>query len=177
MALAQQFGISLAGGDLSQFDKVVVDVMCCGAVPEGQAILRSGAMAGDRVCVTGRLGAAAHSNWKLRAMPRVTEGLALRGVVSAGMDISDGLSMDLHRLCEASGVGAELNSKQIPIAAGASLEQALHGGDDYELLVTVPPGRDLPLYLTQTGSITSDEPGRVLLDGTPLCAEGFDHFR
>lgn len=176
LALADKLGVALAGGDLSQFDKVVVDVMCCGSVAAGKAILRSGARPGDGIYVTGVLGAAAHSNWRLRANPRIPEGLGLRHIASAGMDISDGLSIDLQRLCEASGVSAELRAETIPIAEGASLEQALHGGEDYELLVTAPPGSSLPLYLTQIGVIASGTPGRVLLDGEPLQVAGFDHF-
>ncbi len=93
------------------------------------------------------------------------------------MDLSDGLSIDLRRLCEASGVGANLRSSEIPLAEGASLEEALHGGEDYELLVTLPVEHEAPLYLTQIGVITSDEPGRVLLDGEPLQSSGFEHFR
>lgn len=176
LALAAQHRVSLAGGDLSEFDRVIVDVMCCGSVPEGEAILRSGAHPGDRVCVTGKLGAAAHSNWQLRAQPRIREGIMLRGVVSAGMDISDGVSIDLQRLCEASGVGASLDSQAIPVAAGASMDEALHGGEDYELLVTLPPSVPVPLYLTQIGVITSIAPGLILLDGEPLRVAGFDHF-
>lgn len=176
LALADHFKIALGGGDLSKSEKVVVDVMCCGSVPKGRAILRSGAKHGDRICITGKLGGAAASIWRKPVTPRVWEGIALRDIVSAGMDISDGLSIDLRRLCEASGVAASLHSNQIPIAEGATLKQALDGGEDYELLVTLPPGRSLPLYLTEIGVVTSGAPGLVLLDGDPLPATGFDHF-
>jgi thiamine-monophosphate kinase len=176
LALADRFKISLAGGDLSKSEKVIVDVMCCGSVPRGKAILRSGAGPGDRICVTGELGGAAASIWRKPVSPRVCEGIALRGVASAGMDISDGLSIDLRRLCEASGVAASLHSNQIPVAGAASVRQALDGGEDYELLVTVPSDRNVPAYLTEIGVITSGEPGLVLLDGEPLPAAGFDHF-
>jgi thiamine-monophosphate kinase len=176
LALAQTFGVTLAGGDLSSSEKVIADVMCCGYVPRGRAILRTGAKPADRICVTGKLGAASHSDWLVRATPRIVEGQALNGIVSAGMDISDGLSIDLLRLCEASNTGAQLRSAAIPIAPGASLEQALHGGEDYELLVTVPPGFNLPVCLTEIGVITAEPAGRVLLDGDPLAIEGFEHF-
>lgn len=176
LALAEMYGIMLAGGDLSEFDKVVVDVMCCGHVPQGRALLRSGARPGDRIYVTGKLGAPVHSKWRLRATPRINFGVGLRGLASAAMDISDGLSIDLKRLCEASRVGAQLRAADIPIAEGASLEQALHGGEDYELLATLPARTDPPLYLTEIGIITLDTPGRVLLDGELLQAAGFEHF-
>ncbi|MBV9083319.1 MAG: thiamine-monophosphate kinase, partial [Acidobacteriaceae bacterium] len=95
LALADKFKITVAGGDLSRLDKVVVDVMSCGSVPRGKAILRSGAKPGDCIYVTGELGAAAHSNWRRTPQPRIQTGIALRSLASAGMDLSDGLSLDL----------------------------------------------------------------------------------
>jgi thiamine-monophosphate kinase len=143
LALAAKYEITLAGGDLARFDKVIADVICCGRVPAGKAILRSGAKPGNRIYVTGELGASAHGlvtrsgkAWRrhLRPEPRIQAGLALRKLgVSAGMDLSDGLALDLHRLCLESSVSAELNSN-LPAASGASLEEVMHGGEDYELL-------------------------------------------
>ncbi len=153
LSLAARYKMLLAGGDLARFDKAVVDVICCGKVPHGQAILRSGAKAGDRIYVTGDLGGSAQGlathrgkAWRrhLRPEPRIEAGIALRRLrVSAGMDLSDGLSLDLHRLCVESKVSAEIDS-DLPIARGASLEQALHGGEDYELLFTASPKIDVP---------------------------------
>ena len=176
LALADRYKVTLAGGDLSSFEKVVVDVMCCGRVPKGKAILRSGAKPGDKIYVTGPLGAAAHSGWRLRATPRIEAGLKLRNLVSAGMDLSDGLSLDLRRLCIESNVGADLRTALIPIAPGATLEQALHGGEDYELLFTAPGKIKVPT-VKQIGAITRGKVGQVRLDGRLLKAEGFDHFR
>lgn len=177
VALAGKHKISLAGGDLSQFEKIIVDVMCCGRVPRGKAILRSGAKPGDRIFVTGKLGAAVRGNWTRKIEPRIHEGLKLRGRASAAMDLSDGLSLDLHRLCLESGVSAALESGAIPIARGATLDQALHGGEDYELLFTAAPGTKLPdLSVSQIGVITKGKPGQIRLDETVLQPKGFDHF-
>jgi thiamine-monophosphate kinase len=186
LSLAAKYSVMLAGGDLAQFDKVIADVMCCGRVPRGKAILRSGAKPGDSIYVTGTLGGAAHRfalhEKKSEPEPRIQAGLALRRLgASAGMDLSDGLSLDLHRLCLQSRVSAELDP-DLPIAPGASLEDALHGGEDYELLVTMPPKKKVPkkvagLPLTRIGRIAEGRAGQVHFRGRLLKAKGFDHFR
>ncbi len=186
LALAKRYGVTLAGGDLSRFEKVAVDVMCCGRVPRGKALLRSGARAGDRIYVTGELGGSAlgfatkkGAAWKrhLRPEPRVEAGLALRRLgVSACMDLSDGLSLDLRRMCLESGVGADLTST-LPIAKGATLDHALHGGEDYELLFTAPARKKIPAWLgTAIGSVAPGVPGQILYEGRELRSGGFDHF-
>ncbi|HLH04182.1 MAG TPA: thiamine-phosphate kinase [Bryobacteraceae bacterium] len=187
-ALATRFGVTLAGGDTARFERVVVDVMCCGRVPRGKALLRSGAQPGDAIYVTGELGASAHGlttkrgeAWKrhLRPEPRIAAGLALRKLgVSACMDLSDGLSLDLVRLCKESRVSAELTG-ELPIARGASLDEALNGGEDYELLFT--SRRNLPheiagVTVTRIGRITSQRPARIRFAGRPLKPKAFDHF-
>ena len=106
--------------------------------------------------------------------PRLELGLKLRGRASACMDLSDGLSIDLRRLCIASGVAAELD--QIPAAKGATIEQALHGGEDYELLFTSPKPLKLP-GIFHIGSMVKGKPGLILLNGKPLQPAGFEHFR
>ncbi len=148
LALAAKYKVALAGGDLARFDKVVADVICCGRVPRGKALLRSGAKPGDRIYVTGTLGASAHGlathqgqAWRrhLRPEPRIKAGIALRRLgASAAMDLSDGLSLDLKRLCLESKAGAEINAN-LPVARDATREEALHGGEDYELLFTAGP--------------------------------------
>ncbi len=190
LALAAQHNTALAGGDLAQFDHVVADVMCCGRVPRGRALLRSTARPGDRIYVTGELGGSAHGlatkrgqHWRrhLRPQPRVAAGLALQRLrVSACMDLSDGLALDLHRLCLESNVGAQLTGT-LPVARGASLDEALQGGEDYQLLFTAPVPARVPaeiagLPITCIGQIVSGSPGKVQLDGQPLPAGGFDHF-
>jgi thiamine-monophosphate kinase len=168
--LAGKFAMSVAGGDLSYTDKVVADVMCCGRVPRGKALLRSGARPGDAIYVTGKLG----KPWTLPPQPRIAEGIRLRGVATAAMDISDGLSLDLQRLCLESGVSAELVSAAIPLYRGATLEDGLDGGEDYELLFTARLKSNVEFPCI--GLITGGKPGLVRLDGEVLPPGGFDHF-
>jgi thiamine-monophosphate kinase len=196
LQLARKTETPLAGGDLARTDRLACDVIVCGAVPMGQALLRSGARVGDAIYVSGLLGGSKLGldckkgrPWKrhLRPEPRLELGQFLRKKLraTAAMDLSDGLSLDLHRLCAASGVSAEiLTPLTFPAATfpGATLEQALHGGEDYELLFTVRPKTPVPpnfknLPLTRIGTITHGRVGRVLLDGAPLAQLGFDHFR
>ena len=191
LALARKTGTVLAGGDLARAWQVACDVTVCGVVPRGQALRRDGARPGDIIYVSGRLGGSAlgletraGAPWKrhLRPEPRLRLGRFLREKLhaTAAMDISDGLSLDLHRLCRASHVGAEI--AQPPRYPGATLAQALHGGEDYELLFTVPPQVRVPasferLPLERIGTIHKNAPGAVMMDGKPLEPLGYDHFR
>ncbi len=162
-SLAKRHSVKLGGGDLSHAASLYCDVLVLGAVPRGKALLRSGATPGDTIYVSGPLGRP-----KKRPQPRVEIGQSLRGRATACMDLSDGLSLDLARLCEASCVGAEISA--VPVGRGASIESALHGGEDYELLFT--SRRRLPYFAI--GTICT---GRgVTFDGTPLEPRGYDHF-
>jgi thiamine-monophosphate kinase len=181
----------LAGGDLSHGREWAADVVVCGAVPNGAALRRDGARPGDAIYVSGALGSSAlglatrrGAAWKrhLRPEPRLALGRSLRSRLhaTAAMDLSDGLSLDLRRLCAASGVSAEITAP--PRARGATLEQALHGGEDYELLFTAGPKTRVParfedLPLTRIGTIRKGRAGEVVLDGSPLAPLGYDHFR
>jgi thiamine-monophosphate kinase len=173
LKLASRFGVVLAGGDLSHSDRVLCDIFVCGAVPKGRALQRRGARPGDSIYVSGRLGRC----WReyRRPLPRIELGFALRGRASACMDLSDGLSLDLHRLCTVSGVAAALD--RIPVRRGFTIEQALHGGEDYELLWTMPARRQPPRGAIRIGSIVEGPPGRVMLEGKPIPTRGYDHFR
>jgi thiamine-monophosphate kinase len=190
LALAARYGTALAGGDLARFDSVIADVMCCGRVRRGRALLRSTAKPGDRIYVTGELGGSAHGlavkrgkPWRrhLRPEPRVAVGVTLhRLLASACMDLSDGLALDLHRLCLESRASAELNGT-LPVARHASLDEALYGGEDYELLFTAPPQARIPAEITGVpitciGRITLGNPGKIQYDNRPLPPGGFDHF-
>lgn len=213
---SRRFGCVLAGGDTTQRKEVLININVVGEVETGRAVLRSGARPGDLVYVSGHLGEA---DLELQILPRsrrlpspkvsllkkhlypeprlaLGQWLANKRLPSAMMDLSDGLSSDLPRLCAASGVGARLESKRIPLIRNLDtarklgldpLDLALHGGDDYELLFTIPEhkARSVPrafqgIKLTPIGRITQkrkliarDENGREW----PLVAGGWDPFR
>jgi thiamine-monophosphate kinase len=84
------------------------------------------------------------------------------------------LSLDLHRVCVASGVAAEVD--RVPVARGAELDGALHGGEDYELLFTMPPKLKAPKRTTRIGTMVRGKPGAVVFQGRPLEPRGWDHF-
>jgi thiamine-monophosphate kinase len=189
--LARAAGAPLAGGDLGRSARLVCDIVVCGSAPAGTALRRDGARAGDEIYVSGRLGASAlglatghGAAWRrhLRPQPRLELGRFLRARLgaTAAMDLSDGLSLDLGRLCRASGLAAAISAP--PRFRGASLEQALHGGEDYELLFTVPAATRVPARfdagpLTRIGVMQRGRAGEVLLDGVPLAPLGWDPFR
>jgi thiamine-monophosphate kinase len=191
LRLAGQSGTVLAGGDLAHARHFSCDIVVCGAVPRGRALLRSGARPGDAIYVSGMPGGSAlgldtssGKGWRrhLRPQPRLRLGLFLRKQVhaTAAMDLSDGLSLDLRRLCQASGVAAEIGPP--PIYPGATIEQSLHGGEDYELLFTASSDAQVPaafekIPLTRIGVIRKGQPGTVLLNGRHLAPLGYDHFR
>ena len=125
----------------------------------------------------------------LYPQPRVKQGLALqrRGLATAAIDLSDGLSTDLAHLCEESEVNAMVEAAELPVARGASLEQALGGGEDYELLFTAGPAARIPraiagVPITRIGRITDRSPGQapvMLVTGCvvePLEPRGWEHF-
>lgn len=189
--LARASGVVLAGGDLARADRLACDIVVVGSAPRGKALLRSGARPGHEIYVSGKLGGSAlglatrrGAAWRrhLRPEPRLALGEFLRKLpATAVMDLSDGLSLDLYRLCVASGVAAEL-TESLPLFPGASLDQALHGGEDYELLFTVRPGTPVPrrsggVELTRIGRIVRGRAGRILLAGEKLRPLGWDHFR
>ncbi len=170
LRLAKRTGTALAGGDLARSEKIYCDVMVCGAVPRGQALRRDGARPGDAIFVSGRLG----KSWTRPIRPRLALGVALRGRATSCIDLSDGLSLDLHRLCAASGAAAEIN--RVPVAPQSTLERALHGGEDYELLFTLPPHGMPPRGSWRIGTIVRGAPGAVNFHGRPLPPRGYDHF-
>lgn len=210
---AQAYGVPLAGGDLAESPVALADIVLVGAVPRGQALLRSGARAGDLVYVTGALGGSAVGLKRLADLgsasgltripeterdalsahlypkPRIPQGMALirRGLATSAIDLSDGLSTDLAHLCEESGVGATIQSELVPIAKGANLDQALNGGEDYELLFTARPKTRVPrsiagVPITRIGRINEralNEPAVMIATGgvvEALEARGWQHF-
>jgi thiamine-monophosphate kinase len=149
-ALASASRVTLAGGDTAQSptNHILADIVLLGTAPVGTSLLRSGAKPGDVIYVTGELGAAAaqlrglFAGRKVRAhhlpQPRLVVGQKLRGKASACLDLSDGLSTDLTHLCEASKVNAEIDLSRLPVHRTATEDDALNGGEDYELLFTAP---------------------------------------
>ncbi|MGH9728154.1 MAG: thiamine-phosphate kinase [Candidatus Acidiferrales bacterium] len=213
---ARELKIRLIGGDTSKNRGVMISITVLGEIASGQAITRSGAGPGDLIYVSGQLGRAqlglelimrglVHRPSLRRYLqphlyPKIPlalgQSLATRRIATAMMDISDGLSTDLARLCEASGVGARIWSAEIPKVRVPpmlvrenlnALELALHGGDDYGLLFTAPPIsahliRRLArkFKVTHIGEITHQK--QIILireNGTraPLPAKGWDPFR
>ena len=160
----------LAGGDISHARQFVADVMVCGAVANGKALLRSGARAGDQIYVSGPLGGWRH---KQVIVPCLEIGRQISGRATSCMDITDGLALDLHRLCLASGVAAELDS--IPLLPGATVAQALHDGEDYELLYTAPAKALIPGI--RIGAITKGRPGTLRYHGKAIQPVGYDHLQ
>ena len=205
---AKNAGVTLAGGDLSESPAgVLADITVIGTVPEGKAILRSTAQPGDRIYVSGELGASyalleqmyasperrfRASSYPAHFYPQAQLALARflgeKKIPSAMIDISDGLSTDLTRLCRASRVGAILQENAIPIASlnrhEVELRHALHGGDEYQLLFTVPPGRRIPaeykgLPLSLIGYITEGDEISIEHENgytTELEPQGWQHF-
>jgi thiamine-monophosphate kinase len=213
---ATRFGCSLAGGDTTERREVLINVTVVGEVRRGRELRRSGARPGDIIYVSGRLGEAelglrllrerkrglngrdARLRKHLYPEPRLALGrwLSEKRMAGAMMDLSDGLSSDLRRLCEASRVGAVIRSDLLPIVGITKLERnrgvdplqlALHGGDDYELLFTVPKSKAkrLPrslggVAITRIGEVTrvrevmvADGNGRSRV----LKPRGWDPFR
>jgi thiamine-monophosphate kinase len=171
LRLAKRTSTMLAGGGLARDKKFHCDVMVCGSVLLGQALRRDGAREGDSIFVSGRLGKA----WERRIAPRLALGQSLRGLATACIDLSDGLSLDLHRLCMASGVAAQID--RVPVMRGATIERALHGGEDYELLFTLPEGATAPRGVTRIGRAVRGKPGTIHFQGHLLEPRGYDHFR
>ncbi len=170
LGLAKRTKTVLAGGDLAHDDKVHCSVMVVGAVRREKALTRAGARAGDQLYVSGRLG----KPWDQRIEPRLALGRKLVGKATACIDLSDGLALDLHRLCKESRVSAKVEG--IPIVPGATLERALHGGEDYELLFTLPEHVKPPAGTTRIGAIIRGRAGTVWFEGKKLAPRGYDHF-
>jgi len=189
IGMANRFNAILIGGDLTQGPCLELHVFGTGILPADTALLRSGAQPGEYIFVTGPLGGSRRGK-HLRFTPRVEEGIFFResGLVSAMLDISDGLATDLRHILKQSGVGAVLDAEAIP--KNAELYNALYDGEDFELLLTVPPGNVEKLNsqwserftekLSMIGTITEEKEVLQLrmADGTllHLKEKAFEHF-
>ena len=210
--LAEHFEVQLVGGDISRASELVIDSIVGGEVPKGAAVLRSGARAGDAIYVSGSLGSAAAGlqilekanqfvpdsrherliEFQLRPTPRVELGrwLLEYRIPTAMIDLSDGLSSDIHHICELSGVGADLDASLIPIdkdlknsfSANRALAFALNGGEDFELLFTVPEEKIFLLknaQVSRIGTVTGNAGVVQLRDGNEIVElqpSGYRHF-
>lgn len=220
-SMGESFGAHIVGGDTVGSDQFVVNVALIGEVESGKALRRGGAKAGDAIFVTGTLGdsgaglhalkhpsennpdaAAALVKRHLNPTPRFTVGRALstKRLATAAIDISDGLSSEVHHLCDESKLGAEIHEEALPLSPSLKaycasngldpLEFILSGGEDYELLFTVPlthisqvlqkvPG-ETGTPLKSIGRMVPAAKGIVLItrkgERVPLKAKGFDHF-
>ena len=223
LLLAKEYDVQLAGGDTVQSDQLVISITLCGLAPAGSPVLRSGAAVGDDLYFSGTLGdsflglkllqghlrapAALRESADflkarhLRPTPRVVLGemLAACGVVSAMLDVSDGVTADLgHLLTASGGLGAELNGFRLPLSnAGRHFLESdlvdyttlLSGGEDYELLFTVSPDQrstietiaaQASVNLTRIGRITAQTGIFMLVDGSRKALVergGYDHFQ
>jgi thiamine-monophosphate kinase len=220
-ALAELHDVPLAGGDIAESPGgkhalILADIVLIGSAPKGTALRRSGASPGDALYVTGQLGGAAAEltsllgrrkrtvNFKttddhphLFPEPRLDVGEALlrRGLATACLDISDGLSTDLAHLCRASGVNAEIEQEALPIHplaakldSPSAMHAALHGGEDYELLFAAPSSVRMPsslagVPLTRIGTLKGRRTAQPLMtllapDGSrsELKPGGWEHF-
>ena len=211
-ACAQRYGVSLIGGDVTG-GALAMSIHILGEVPRTQALLRSGAACGDAVFVTGTLGDAAaglrlagekrdddaDKRWLIDRYelptPRVAAGIALRGIATAAIDVSDGLLADLGWICKASGCAADVDVAAVPLSAPLSRREslgqarrfALSGGDDYELCFTAPGQAEervrgalaqVGVAVTRIGECRAGHGVHCRLDGRPYAAGsgGFAHF-
>jgi len=194
----RDFKVGLVGGDSSSAERIFVDVSMVGRVKKANEVRRSGAKPGDGIYVTGSLGGSSLGLEKLKLgdlkhpsvrrhlypTPRHVVGRSVRAKAHSMIDISDGLSTDLSHIIEESKVSARIYKNLIPATAGASEEQVLHGGEEYELLIIAPdlPGEIECVPVTRIGEIipTALEPQIFLIDGAKesvLQAEGYQHFQ
>jgi thiamine-monophosphate kinase len=211
ISLAKRYGASFAGGDTGKSPTgILADIIVFGSVPEGKAVLRSGARPGDRIYVSGELGGSAAAVVQMQARPkkklkprdyrrhffpepRIELGRILRekGIATAMIDTSDGISTDLAHICEESRVGAVIGEALIPRARvgkparEVDLDLALHGGEDYELLFTARPGKRVPkqiagVAIAHIGQIVRGR--RIFVKNengvaVELEPRGWEHFR
>ncbi|MBN2417562.1 thiamine-phosphate kinase [bacterium] len=208
------YGCTIVGGDISAVgSEAFIAVALTGDVARGRAVKRGGAAAGDLICVTGTLGGSRTGLEVLRSgvnreeygasigtflepVPRTGEAASLIAMnnVSAMIDISDGLSSEIHHICGSSGTGCRIRSRDVPVSpeaarwarerGAAALEYALGSGEEYELLFTVrgqqavtPPPETRVAVIGEI--LPADQGIRILVDDEerPLVASGWDHFR
>jgi thiamine-monophosphate kinase len=198
--LAKKHRIDIIGGDTVASSKaVVISITLLGEVDKENLLLRSGARPGDLICVTGKFGGPAAANYELRNLSRENRGItnyelrireariiAKSHVATSMIDSSDGLVRSVLEICRASKVGARIWESQVPVADGATLKQALYGGEEYELVFTVSPKargqrpEAKGLRYKVVGQIVGRKSGVSLVDKRDkiktLQSGGYEHF-
>jgi len=195
--VGKKYNCALVGGDITSWRKenpFVINVAMLSRPANNKPVKRSGAKAGDSICVTGSLGGSSFGK-HLEFEPRVNEAIKIAGTVglNAMIDISDGLSSDLNRICRQSGVGAIIDAENIPLsdevrATEDPLSSAINDGEDFELLFTLSKDDcqnlldkwDEPVPITRIGEITDTQKMQIKMpDGriTDLHIEGYDHLK
>jgi len=178
LPLAEEFDLAIAGGDTNSWEgRLAISVSLIGRVTGRGPLRRSGARCGDRIVVTGSFGGSILGH-HLDFQPRVREALALAAEyeLHAGIDTSDGLSIDLARVCRESGRGAVIRAEAVPVSAAAvrlagqlgdgsaPLDHALADGEDFELILAVPPGEARRMTSRQPLAVPLVEIGRFVAE-------------
>lgn len=207
----KKYNVNIVGGNISKSSQFIIDIFLTGEVSSKNMLFRSGAKVGDAVVVTGTIGDSAKGLQLLKQnkkkyssqdkqfiakhqlpIPRVKEGLILAGsgMVNSMIDLSDGLSSDIQRICDESKVGVKLFLEKLPVRKSVEMNSALNGGEDYELCFTtriknVKYLSDLikkrtGQKITVIGNVLPLKDGRWLIDKSgnkrSLISKGFDHF-
>lgn len=188
LKLAEEYRVELIGGDTNRSDKFIFDICVIGEVQKKRLVRRSGAKIGDGIYVTGSLGGSIKGR-QYDFTPRVKEAAILvkNFKVNAMIDISDGLEQDLRHIAELSNTGAVIYEKDIPVAKGSSLKGALGGGEDFELLFTMPGdvsdrqiSKKMGVKVTRIGEIVRINEGRTMVNDRgkkiKLKPAGYRHF-
>ncbi len=187
-SVARNFKIDIIGGDtIASPKEILISITLMGEVEKEYLLTRSGAKPGDLICVTGKFGGPASKNYELRITNcelRVREAriIAKSGVATSMIDSSDGLVRSVLEICKRSGTGALIFKDKVPVAKGAKVEQALYGGEEYELVFTVPKSKlkKLKVKAAVVGEMTGSGKGVKLVDTygkiMPLRSGGYEHF-
>jgi thiamine-monophosphate kinase len=186
--LAKKHRIDIVGGDtISSPKELIISITLLGEVEKDHLLTRAGAKPGDLILVTGQFGGPAANNYQIRiphSALRINEArtIAASKLATAMIDSSDGLMRSVREICRQSRTGANIWTELVPRAAGATLDQALNGGEEYELVLTAPRKKTLRLMelikrrtgtkVTVVGEILPQRAGI-----SPADAKGYEHFK